>query len=555
MVRGEGVPIQIGFPYKPDQDGHIHSLRYTKSCAGCSQSSEALYFTHRKESLGIYNFLEDNTAQPRVIRGPSGCGKSTAAWRYTVEQARKGKSICWVNLKEWKATYFKDYHLHPPLRFAPVVTVVEGLLTAGLQILVLDGLRDNTMQALITLIEAAVEREVDLIIVSAQQLPLKGACGGMAVYSAKAWTMEEYFEACSHDLFFSQVLINLLPSGAVPQTTYGTAERRELLERKWFFAGHSARWMFDRRDAEIVAEIRESLERVVDFGLLFDVDPETCGRAYREAQYTVMLTDPAEYQLRGESKMTFTSQLVGRMLSRRVGHAAIKKLHEFVSAHGNPSMERQALQIDFINSLYNQTLAGRVYYVNETGLGGPTARALEPEPTLTHPHISNQIIEFSQDALPEESAYTDVGTWFVPKVWYECDFEAAQIREVAPGTLSLCVVKIAATEQLDLGIHGAVDFLQSLNALRARGGASSAQHTACGSSGDAAPRAGQRDVRAGPVGHYSLVGRTLHTIRRGAAHPYNCEVRGRLQAGCLGYDYCARVAQRASSAIAVQSYP
>jgi hypothetical protein len=93
---------------------------------------------------------------------------------------------------------------------------------------------------------------------------------------------------------------------------------------------------------------------------------------------------------------------------------------------------------------------------------------LEPQPTLTHPHIINQIIEFSQDALPEESAYTNVGTWFVPKVWYECDFEAAQIREVAPGTLSLCVVKIAATEQLDLGVHSAVAFLQSLNALRAR---------------------------------------------------------------------------------------
>jgi hypothetical protein len=462
------VPIQIGLPYKPGQDGHIDSLRYTKSCAGCSQSSEALYFTHRKESLGIYNFLEDNTAQPRVIQGPSGCGKSTAAWRYTVEQARKGESICWVNLKEWKATYFKDYHLHPPLRFAPVVTVVEGLLTAGLQILVLDGLRDNTMQALSTLIEAAVEREVDLIIVSAQQLPLKGACGGMAVYSAKAWTMEEYVEACSHDLFFSQVLINLLPSGAVPQTTYGIEERRKLLECKWFFAGHSARWMFDRRDADIVAEIRASLERIDDFGFLFDCDPETCGRAYREAQYTVMLTDPVEDPLRGETKMTFTSPLVARMLSRRVGGAAIQKLHRLVSAHGNPSMERQALQIDYINSLYKQTQAGRVYYVNETGLGGPTDRALEPEPALTHPHTSSQIIEFSRDALPEESAHTQVGTWFVPKVWCECGFDAAQIREINLGELSLRVVQSRASEQHDLGIHGAVAFLQSLNALRAQ---------------------------------------------------------------------------------------
>jgi hypothetical protein len=462
------VPIQIGFPYKPDQDGHIDSLRYTKSCAGCSQSSEALYFTHRKESLGIYNFLEDDTAQPRVIRGPSGCGKSTAAWRYTVEQARKGKSICWVNLKEWKATYFKDYHLHPPLRFAPVVTVVEGLLTAGLQILVLDGLRDNTMQALSTLIEAAVEREVDLIIVSAQQLPLKGACGGMAVYSAKAWTMEEYVEACSHDPFFSQVLVNLLPSGAVPLAAYSKAERRELLERKWFFAGHSARWMFDRRNAEIVAEIRESLKSVVDFGLLFDCSHETSGRAYREAQYTVMLADPVQDPLRGETKMTFTSPLVVRMLSRRVGGAAIQKLHEFASARGNPSIKSQALQIDFIKSLYNQTLAGRVYYVNETGFEGPTERALEPEPALTHPHTSSQIIECSRDALPEESAHAHAGAWFVPKVWYECDFDAAQIREVAPGTQSLRVAKIAATGQLDLGIHGAVTFLQSLNALRAQ---------------------------------------------------------------------------------------
>lgn len=72
------------------------------------------------------------------------------------------------------------------------------------------------------------------------------------------WTLDEYILACRDPVFFNSVA-QFLTGDPTPRT-YDDDERKEIIEAKFFHAGVSARWMFDRDTATIISKVKDMIE-------------------------------------------------------------------------------------------------------------------------------------------------------------------------------------------------------------------------------------------------------------------------------------------------------
>ena len=70
---------------------------------------------------------------------------------------------------------------------------------------------------------------------------------GIKIYEVYPWSLDDYNVACSNQVFFNSVrrfLVDHDDNDEDPARVYTEAEKKELVRRKYYFAGVCARWMF-----------------------------------------------------------------------------------------------------------------------------------------------------------------------------------------------------------------------------------------------------------------------------------------------------------------------
>lgn len=461
VVKKTLVRQLVRFPQRPAEDEVLTYVPFAKDYAGCSTSfTEILLFT-RKEHSNIVNFLKGTDICCRVVQGPPGCGKSTAVWTYLLGWAKSGKKFLWFNMKKSTLTMIDAGEVFPPTEV--LLAELDTYVMSGVHTLVLDGLRNADIPTVEPMLKRAIRMNIDVILVASTQVSTKinvrsagikrGVKDKVRKLVVKGWTMKEYEAACEHDLFFNHVLGNLLPEGAERKDTYTPEERRELLRQKFYYAGHSARWMFDFTIAEVVKDIKDRLAECNDFSAMLD---RNC---------TLMLADPTFESPLEPTQLTFISPLVARMLARYLDATAVKKLYDLTGVFGTPTIKGSALEIDFISSVRRGSLKDRVFNVVEPTT--PEAeRRLDDIPDNTY--VTGPMIIFYKSGLKCDHPYAHTeGVWFVPESPYQGGFGLAQLRRLDDGALCLRAVNVTLNKDHDLKMQDVVTFLNSLNALRA----------------------------------------------------------------------------------------
>jgi hypothetical protein len=271
--------------------------------------------------------------------------------------------------------------------------------------------------------------------------------------------------------------------GADPDRQYDERLRRELVERKFTVAGHSARWMFDMTESDVLEEIWQLLRCVDDVVMLF----------YRNAfdlnvqASNNLLTQDPTYGNYGQ-RLLLTSDAVARAVARIVSPSLAGEMYLMLNRYEDSViMEEHVVRIDFEASVRTHQLSGRVQYVAELDPDtNPQATMLRPDASPQEAKLSRRVfetdfdntfssrnhavIEFHRDVLTEESTGMHLpGTWFVPRVYNLGGFDCVQLLERG-GVPTLRFVHVTVKVQQDHPIRRDCmhTFLLSLNEFRAK---------------------------------------------------------------------------------------
>lgn len=232
---------------------------------------------------------------------------------------------------------------------------------------------------------------------------------------------------CNCPEFFASVVGRLGGSPTKAPETYTNDEKARLLRYKFFYAGHSIRYMFEYTVEQVRQDIEEAFERVSNYSELISMN---MGRSSSVAVNTLLsraITPPHNTVL--------ISEYVARSLANKVIGDEIRDLHRNRYVKMNPCMDGWALEADFIYSVQQNALVNRVHDVvfNPTRVAG----------AINTTYVSNRIIRFHRNA-PENLTMEDIeiNNWFIPEVFNQGGFDCVQVRGHRDSPLALRFVQI-----------------------------------------------------------------------------------------------------------------
>ena len=89
------------------------------------------------------------------------------------------------------------------------------------------------------------------------------------------WRLEDYNQLCSYDLFWNKIGQDVFIDSAEEEKTSVVEHRLKMIHRKFFYAGHSARWMFRHAESTLSDTVEAYASKVKDiekylFGVIWD---------------------------------------------------------------------------------------------------------------------------------------------------------------------------------------------------------------------------------------------------------------------------------------------
>jgi hypothetical protein len=239
------------------------------------------------------------------ILGSPGTGKSVAAFAFAISKSLEDWTVIWVKLfpsaRPVCLMLQGNQKFSAPCTTEMILHLLKQPASTNKHLLIVDGFVSNQADHVTIQEEAYQWRKLDktnrrLIIVCSMLSRGKVSEGDDAVYKVRefllySWTKGEYVEALSIPVFRESVLSAL---DAAPET-----QLLDMIEQKFYYAGGSARYMFQFRTEDVIRKLRAAIraipippssffywsniraENVIN--CLFSVFPGSGGRIYCES--------------------------------------------------------------------------------------------------------------------------------------------------------------------------------------------------------------------------------------------------------------------------------
>eukprot|EP01126_Amoeba_proteus_P023598 TRINITY_DN2369_c0_g6_i1.p1 TRINITY_DN2369_c0_g6~~TRINITY_DN2369_c0_g6_i1.p1 ORF type:complete len:447 (+),score=84.18 TRINITY_DN2369_c0_g6_i1:437-1777(+) len=383
----------------------------------------------RESTKALLGFL-GTKKRLSIIEGPPGCGKSSTVWLWACNESHS-EYIRWVHVDELLRFTSCDMKDSTIFRRTPSDCAEEAISNCRADILVVDGVIRKYEQPLFKAFDWLEQnKERKLILVSSLSVDIKPetiVTWGGAGFFLPSWTLGEYETALESCDLFKSIEMNL-PEGD---------NDREKILNKFYYAGGSARWMFDFNSDEVSSFILAYIEKVTDF--------ESLSSSFVGTKSSVAIN---HLFIADKNKASFlVSEFAARTLADKCAVSFFSQARSSTLA-SNPAFDGWILEADFLYQVRRAEKGSGLILLDFD----EKAKA-NPSPTIRWEAACR--IRF--DKVQDLTAPYDENTWLIPNRWNQGCYDAIQIINKG-----LRVVQVTRADSHSLKLRYVVELLNEL---------------------------------------------------------------------------------------------
>lgn len=296
-VVWEECKLSLAASMKPEKDSWFTVCGLV--CAGlASEVDDSRVMFVRSDVELLWNSLDAFISKEKMrifsVHGAPGMGKSSEVWFWTCQKAKEC-DVLWVHVDKYKfatCVEFRGGSLYTFEANSAALTRIFSETTAGL--VIVDGFQSSFPQfsgGINFLPKKAPQRKL-VVVVSSLGADVRASHFGkgadeMMTWDLEPWTLDEFLRACGSIEFVKSVAHSLGLDLSQKRTEEETKEEaRRLVKEKFYFAGSSARWMFNYSKEIVEQEILICIQRVANIQNLMDF---TVGTRSHESQNHLLM--------------------------------------------------------------------------------------------------------------------------------------------------------------------------------------------------------------------------------------------------------------------------
>lgn len=320
-------------------------------CAGLAaedQDTKRL-FMRSSSALLLERLRTSNDYRALRVFGPPGIGKSCIVWAWACDEHVSGKKVLWVHLT-------KDF---PPSHilmnengiFEVIHADEDYVEYSQVDIVIVDGVvgnLDSHMRYMRSLLCWKVNPHRKSIQVASMQVRVNDEDDEYKHtlrFTMAPWTIEEYLAACRNDEFFQQV------KWAFKDLQAENID--DLITQKFYFAGSSARWMFNCSLAQVKLKIGRHIDACPNS---IDLLKGIVGQTSIASVNHLWVGYPFEHE---RFRKFFVSKYAARCVLFSGGLEAVKLAYGVARGLNNPTFTGWVVEMDFILQLHH-SIKGQV---------------------------------------------------------------------------------------------------------------------------------------------------------------------------------------------------
>jgi hypothetical protein len=233
----------------------------------------------------IDSIMSSKDQNKAILVGVPGSGKSVLAWAWAVKSSQT-KRVIWLHLNDNSSQFhlttlssgvITSYEFVEPSVLSAWVGL-EEYLSDNSDVVIFDGYNKfiQSAQYLYERLACWTSNGLGLrkyLICSSHQIDIpKFSSSGYVVSKMACWTYADFEAALAQPLIWQQVKPVLLSDVDIAEEDMDEADpetKTVLLERKFYYAGFSARWMFDITVCAIISETKLYHEKISDLDKFF----------------------------------------------------------------------------------------------------------------------------------------------------------------------------------------------------------------------------------------------------------------------------------------------
>ncbi|KAF0690557.1 Aste57867_18044 [Aphanomyces stellatus] len=387
--------------------------------AGLSTCDEKMLFC-RQDTMKLIGALDEMGRGIRIY-GPPGVGKSVTTWYWACNQVQKSKkTVLWIHLSKSTVPRIIRLTQSDTLAFQSrqLSKLSEYVFDAQDDIIVIDGVTQNDADLEKTVFDFHNSTSRQAVSVASMFMKrnyededfLK-----ISNFEAAPWSLDEYYTATENEEFAKSVNCILIDGCCENEKEEEKEEEKvnsnikHLVDQKYYFAGCSARWMFQTTVSNVISQIGYYFARVPSF---VDILKGNIG-----LQSLDMVNHLACEQ--GTAKQRFfTSQYIARIALDKDGHEAIRLAYGVADILGNNSFKGWIVEMDFIQQIKSAKGNG----LNVTDMEN---RAIRFEVSgLIRCDVESLSKDLIQKAIVKEPTAANLNNlWFLPSKWNQPSFD------------------------------------------------------------------------------------------------------------------------------------
>jgi hypothetical protein len=356
--------------------------------AGLGMDDDRHYLFLRQSVIDSYNKLDDFKKNGLHFQGSPGTGKSTTTWLWALKNFAGKKSVLWIHLTKignHTCLRLSDSSIKKAIYTSKEIDQLQAIISQNdLDIIIIDGVlgdvkehTDLTFYLLSKLDSVKNQNKLHIVIVSslAFDIDTESELERLKVEKSDMdpWSLEEYKQACNNEEFLMQVYSKLIKTKSGieknpnPNRTnrtksldsYENEKKKaknptiflnkinQLIENKFYYAGCSVRWMFEKTYDQVINYIGEHMRALI-------IGPELLNgkigdKCLNAKNHLIVNYRSAKHQ----SQTFFTSKYIcEKVISRAATQLdVIDSFYKFVNTFNNNSFLGWLFEADFFQQL------------------------------------------------------------------------------------------------------------------------------------------------------------------------------------------------------------